>query len=1248
MLGVGTIVVLTQSSAVARTYAETVVADGAVSYWRLGELSGATAADSAGSNPGSYQGGVTLGEPGALTGDSNTSMLLTGNDGRMQVPSASNLNFTGDFTLEAWARPNSLSGSTQAVMHKGGTSGTRSWQYRLSVASNGRWRGVVYVNQNAYNVTSTATASTTAFSHVVMVKAGNRITLFVNGAQADTRTFSGSVNTSTGQLALGRTGSTSSDYFRGGIDEAAVYNRALTAAEVANHHQLGTTAEPPDAPVADFTASPTSGTAPLNVVFSDTSTGNPSSWAWDFGDGSSSTVQNPTHQYTQAGTYTVSLTVSNAGGSDVETKTNLITVSPAPEPTSADFTGSPTSGVAPLEVSFTDTSTGAPTSWSWSFGDGGTSTQQNPTHVYDEPGTYTVALTANGPGGADTETKTGYITVTAAPVAPTASFTASPTSGTAPLTVSFTDTSTGAPTSWSWDFGDGGTSTQQNPTHVYDDPGTYTVTLTATNGQGSDTVTRTNLITVSAVQAPVASFTATPTSGTAPLTVAFTDTSTNSPTSWSWDFGDGGTSTAQNPSHEYAEPGTYTVVLTATNAGGSDTVTRTDLIQVSEAPAGPVYRDVVLGDGPVGYWRLGETSGTSAADETGAPPGTLVGGITTGLAGALTGDPNTAMRFNGSTGYAQVNNRSNLNFTSGDFSIEAWAQPEALTSMAVLQKGGTGGYSSWQYRLSVTSTGRWRGTVFVGGSNITVTSPAAPSTTKWTHLVLVRSGTSLRLFVDGVQVATTTFTGNVNTSTGMLALGRSGASSSDYFRGGIDEVAIYPTALTAAQIDEHYDAATTGGPPPPPDGEAPTVQLTNPVDGASYTTSQTVDVTATATDNIGVSRVEFYDGGTLLGTDTTSPYSVPWQLTSAANGSHTITARAFDAAGNSTTSNAATVTVSISAPGPITPTVETDPMPNSGDSADDSAIWVHPTNPSLSTVIGTDKQGGIAVYDLSGNELFYYSGGEINNVDIRYGFPLGGGQVDLVAASNYDNTNSIALWRVDPTTRGLVPVAARTIGIGAEIYGMCMYHSAVDDEFYAFATVRSGGVQQWRLFDNGSGQVDATRVRSFSLTSITEGCVADDELGHLYVSQEDVGIWKYGAEPGAGTTRTQVDSTSASGNLDADVEGLTIYYGSGGTGYLIASSQGSSDFVVYRRESTNAFVTRFGIVSGAIDGVSVTDGIDVASVPLGSGFPEGVFVAQDNTNTGGNQNFKLVPWGTVARGTTPNLTIDTSQNPRLR
>jgi PKD repeat protein len=259
----------------------------------------------------------------------------------------------------------------------------------------------------------------------------------------------------------------------------------------------------PPPPFSDFTGTPITGDAPLTVNFTDASTGSVDSWAWDFGDGGTSTAQNPSYTYTAAGTYTVALTVTGPGGSDTNTKADYINVTSLPPAPVADFTGSPITGDAPLTVAFTDQSTNA-TSWSWDFGDGFGSTLQNPTYTYNAAATYTVSLTAAGEGGSDSETKVDYITVTSPPPPPPiAEFSGTPTSGNAPLAVSFSDSSTGGEaTSWSWDFGDGGTSTAQNPTYTYNAAGTYTVSLTAAGPGGSDIETKVDYITVNTATTP--------------------------------------------------------------------------------------------------------------------------------------------------------------------------------------------------------------------------------------------------------------------------------------------------------------------------------------------------------------------------------------------------------------------------------------------------------------------------------------------------------------------------------------------------------------------------------------------------------------------------------------------------------------------------------------------------------------------------------------------------------------------------
>ena len=245
-------------------------------------------------------------------------------------------------------------------------------------------------------------------------------------------------------------------------------------------------------PTPEFSADILSGFAPLEVNFTDESTGNPTSWLWTFGDGNTSDEENPVHQYDEAGEYDVSLTVSNDAGSNTETKVDYITVSWIPM--DANFEANPDMGTAPLEVQFTDLSTGNPTAWLWNLGDGGSSDLQNPEYTYLTPGTYTVSLTVFGPGGQDTQVMEDLIFVQHP--APIADFEADPTGGTAPLDVNFVSLSTGEIDSYFWDFGDGGSSTEQNPDYIYDEAGEYDVTLTVDGPGGSDEMVKENYINV--------------------------------------------------------------------------------------------------------------------------------------------------------------------------------------------------------------------------------------------------------------------------------------------------------------------------------------------------------------------------------------------------------------------------------------------------------------------------------------------------------------------------------------------------------------------------------------------------------------------------------------------------------------------------------------------------------------------------------------------------------------------------------
>ncbi|MEH2416485.1 phytase [Nostoc sp.] len=376
------------------------------------------------------------------------------------------------------------------------------------------------------------------------------------------------------------------------------------------------------------------------------------------------------------------------------------------------------------------------------------------------------------------------------------------------------------------------------------------------------------------------------------------------------------------------------------------------------------------------------------------------------------------------------------------------------------------------------------------------------------------------------------------------------------------------------------------------------------------------------------------------------------------------------------------------------PTVETRPnlfddpaLPTSQRAdADDPAIYVNATNAADSLVLTSVKNAGLRVYDLSGNLLQTVNPGGIryNNIDLQYGFKLGNQSVDIAVASDRGN-DELAIFKINPnpTTPGqyLENITDSNIGTIFQAspfeppysastrssYGVTLYRSPVTNDYYVFTSRReTGDIAQFKLIDKGNGKIGTELVREFTIPSPTtegrspqtEGMVVDQQTGFLYIAQEDVGIWKFQAEPDGGTTGKLIDRVRFEGgsHLTDDAEGLTIYYGKNGTGYLLASSQGDSTFVAYTREGNNEYVGNFAIGNnGSIDSVQESDGADVINVPLGPNFPFGLFVTQDGSNEPAktidgenvNSNFKLVPWENIANAFPNSLNIDpTSYDPR--
>ena len=304
--------------------------------------------------------------------------------------------------------------------------------------------------------------------------------------------------------------------------------------------------------------------------------------------------------------------------------------------------------------------------------------------------------------------------------------------------------------------------------------------------------------------------------------------------------------------------------------------------------------------------------------------------------------------------------------------------------------------------------------------------------------------------------------------------------------------------------------------------------------------------------------------------------------------------------------------------------VETQPVATMEDAADDPAIWRNAANPSESLVIGTDKRAGIHVYDLAGNQISFTPSPRLNNVDLR---DIGGNVGVLVAASDrQDLVNAqMAMFRLDTVTRKLVPLGAIKVGPG-EAYGMCLWQRASDKALFGFVVLKDGRIDQVAI--DTSGAVPTGKVvRSMKLGTQSEGCVVDDRTGILYVAEEDVGLWKFNAEPDGPVTATAV--AKADGNeIVMDAEGVALAPSGTDGGYVIVSSQGDNAFAVYRLPEAR-YIGRFRINDGTIDGVQETDGIELMLGDFGPAFPGGLMVVQDGDNLPETQNFKLLRWSDV-------------------
>jgi 3-phytase len=272
---------------------------------------------------------------------------------------------------------------------------------------------------------------------------------------------------------------------------------------------------------------------------------------------------------------------------------------------------------------------------------------------------------------------------------------------------------------------------------------------------------------------------------------------------------------------------------------------------------------------------------------------------------------------------------------------------------------------------------------------------------------------------------------------------------------------------------------------------------------------------------------------------------------------------------------------------------------------DDMCLWIHPEDTALSLVVASDKYSGMVyVYDLDGTHRQTIVTGKPGNIDVRYGFSLGGDCVDLVAFNERDQYR-LLVYRVDPAQRVLVRVDDGNIDIGSN-YGMTLqWHS--NGSLFAYTGPKSSPITQYMLVETTGGQITGVPTGWSVQLGTVEGMAGDDETGYVYLCEEQAGIWRVDALDA--NHKVMIASSGDGSGLQSDVEGITLYYAPSGQGYLIASSQGASHFTVFQRAAPHAPVGNF-----ELGGVGATDGIDVVSLPLSAAFPSGIFLAHNGSD----------------------------------
>jgi PKD repeat protein len=874
----------------ADAYGAAVFANDPLFYYRLGETAGPAAVDSGSQeNPGAYAGTYALGTTGAVKGTSNTAARFTNGS----VASNSTVTNPTTYSTEIWFKTETTRGGKITGFGNRQSGLSNNYDRHVYMQDDGRLVFGTYTNFEN-KITSVDSYNDGEWHLATATQSSAGMRLYVDGELVGSHSQTSAQNY-TGYWRAGgdTTWGSSNAYFDGSLDEFAVYQTALSASAVAARYELGAPEPVNVPPTADFGSTVAGKVVTVDAAASADSDGTIVSYEWNFGDGTpavTATTATAQHTYATAGNYTVSLTVVDDDGA-VGTTSEVVEIVRVNEAPTALFTEAATNLSVEFDASATTDADGTIASYAWNFGDGSTGSGVNPTHVYAAGGTVTVTLVVTDNEGA-TATVSHDITVSPANVAPSASFTSSPSGLTVNLDASASADPDGTIAGYDWDFGDGTPhATTVAASHTYAVAGDYTVTLIVTDNDGASATTS-QVVTVTRPNgAPTASFTTNAT-GLSVAVDASASTDDGSIAGYAWTFGDGGTGTGVTASHPYAAAGDYTITLTVTdNAGLTGTTTR--VVTVATTPTVTTLAEDRFTRTATSSWGSAPTGG----------PWTLSSAANSSVNGSTGLLSHTA----GATRTARL---AGISATDVDISVDISAN-KAMTgggayAGVIVRQVGTDYY---QGRARFLANGTLAVQILQGGSTVLANATVPGTYTPGTALTIrvQAEGTSpttirAKLWLAGTAEPATWGVTATSTAAALQAAGSIGVVS--YASG----------SITNAPLAFGYDnfVATAGtAPVVPPGNAAPTASFTATV---SNLTASVNGGGSTDGDGTIVAYSWNWGDGTAPGTGVTAshPYAVA--------GTYTVTLTVTDDDGaTGTTTGTVTVTAPPVDPPPVDP-----------------------------------------------------------------------------------------------------------------------------------------------------------------------------------------------------------------------------------------------------------------------------------------------------------------------------------------